>query len=144
MLRRADQGPYPQKTDKAGRPLKSNRSTLAEFYLARLKRFEYEEAVIVEPHSLRHNANEERTARGAKSSKQAGIVIDDKLIGSVTLKDVKTGKLFDTNVATNLLRSKGRVWWLGATGKKVRYKYQLVGTKDKPRINTCSFEELLP
>ena len=136
MLRRADQGPYPQK------PGKGNRSTLNEFYLARLKRFETDEAVIVAFHSLEHNLNTERTATGARSSKKAGIVIDKTRIGSVTLRDVKTGKEFDTTVGSTRLREwKG---WYMAIGKTVRYKYQLIGTKDRPRINTCSFQELMP
>ena len=135
MLRRADQGPYPQK------PGKQNRSTLKEFYLARLKRFETDDAVIVEYHPLEHNMNEERTATGARSSKKAGIVVDVHRVGSVTLRDVKTGKEFDTTVGSTWLREwKG---WAGAVGKTVRYKYQLVGTVDRPRINTCDFAGIM-
>ena len=142
MLRKMDQGQYPQKTDKHGKLLKSNRSTLNEFYLARLKRFETDEAVIVAFHPLEHNTNEERTATGARSSKKAGIVVDHDRVGSVTLKDVKTGKEFDTTVGSTRLREwKG---WAGVVGKTVRYRYQLIGTKDLPRLNTCSFQELLP
>ena len=135
MLRRADQGEYPQK------PGKSNRSTLNEFYLARLKRFEHADAVIVAVHPLKHNANEERTATGARSSKKAGIVVDSARVGSVTLKDVVTGVEFDTTVGSTRLRE----WkeWPSALGKTVRYRYQVCGTVDKPRINTCSFDELL-
>ena len=135
MLRKADQGPYPQK------PGKANRSTLNEFYLARLKRFETDEAIIVSTHSLKHNLNEERTATGARSSKKAGIVVDVHRVGSVTLRDVKTGKEFDTTVGSTRLREwKG---WAGAVGKTVRYRYQLIGTKDRPRLNTCSFDGIM-
>ena len=133
MLRRADQGVYPQKSGK------QNRSTLKEFYLARLKRFEHDDAVIVAFHPLKHNLNTERTATGARSSKKAGKVVDaEGRVGSVTLRDVKTGVLFDTTVGAEALRT----WngWHRAIGKTVRYKWQLCGTKDKPRINTCAFE----
>jgi hypothetical protein len=135
MLRRADQGLYPQK------PGKSNRSTLKEFYLARLKRFEHADAVIVAFHPLEHNTNEERTATGARSSKKAGIMVDATRVGSVTLRDIVTGTEFDTTVGSNRLRE----WkcWPSAVGKTVRYKYQKVGTVDRPRINTCGFDELL-
>jgi len=134
MLRRADQGVYPQKSGK------ENRSTLNEFYLVRMKRFEQAEATIIAVHPLKHNTNEERTATGARSSKKAGIAIDKTQVGSATLKDCKTGKLFDTNIGAERLRKwKG---WPSAIGKKVRYKYQLVGTVDKPRINSCTFDEL--
>jgi DNA ligase-1 len=134
MLRRADQGVYPQK------PGKENRSTLREFYLVRMKRFEQAEAIITAVHPLKHNANEERTGAGKRSSKKAGIVVDASRVGSATLRDIKTGKEFDTTIGAERLRTwKG---WSSAIGKKVRYKYQLVGTVDKPRINTCSFVEL--
>jgi DNA ligase-1 len=138
MLRRGGQGPYPQKTGK------ENRSTLREFDLVRLKRFEYAEAVILAVHPLRHNANEARTQAGRRVTDKEGIVVDSRRVGSATLKDVKTGVKFDTSVASEGLR----LWtgwrdparWRGVT---VRYKYQAVGTLDKPRINTCGFEELL-
>ncbi len=137
MLRRADQGAYPQKRGK------ENRSTLREFYLARLKRFEHGDAEILAVHPLRHNVNTERTARGARSTKKSGIVTDARLVGSATLKDKTTGVEFDTNVNGDALRA----WdgWQDPArwrGKVVRYKWQVCGTKDKPRINTCGFEEL--
>ena len=135
MLRRADQAEYPQK------PGKANRSTLNEFYLARLKRFETDEAIIVEYHALKHNLNEERTATGARSSKKQFVTVDLDRVGSVTLRDVKTGVLFDTTVGSTRLREwKG---WPRAIGKTVRYRYQLIGTKDRPRINTCAFDGIM-
>jgi DNA ligase-1 len=143
MLRRADQGVYPQKTDRHGKPLKENRSSLSEFYLVRMKRFEQTDAVIVAVHPLKHNANEERTGAGKRSSKKAGMIVDASRVGSATLRDIKTGKLFDTTIGAEKLRSwsgwKDKKRWFGVT---VRYKYQVCGTVDKPRINTCSFAEL--
>jgi DNA ligase-1 len=134
MLRRADQGVYPQK------PGKENRSTLREFYLVRMKRFEQVEAIIVAVRPLKHNANEERTGAGKRSSKKAGMVVDASRVGSATLRDCVSGREFDTTIGAERLRTwKG---WSSAIGKKVRYKYQLCGTVDKPRINTCSFAEL--
>ena len=135
MLRRADQGVYPQK------PGKQNRSTLNEFWLARLKRFEHDYAVIIAFHPLMHNLNKDRTATGARSTKKAGKVVDAQgRVGSVTLRDVKTGVEFETTVGAEALRT----WngWPSAIGEIVRYKWQVCGTKDKPRINTCAFDEL--
>lgn len=143
MLRRADQGAYPQKTDRHGKPLKENRSTLNEFYLVRMKRFEQEFATIIAVHPLEHNVNEERTGTGKRSSKKAGKVVDATKVGSATLKDIKTGKTFNTTIGSEKLRS-----WSGWKdvkrwqGVKVRYKYQAIGTVDRPRINTCAFAEL--
>jgi DNA ligase 1 len=129
MLRRAGQGAYVQK-----------RSTLREFYLVRLKRFEYAEAVIVGVKPLMHNLNTDKTAAGKRSSKKAGMAIDADRVGSAVLRDCKTGVEFDTTVGAERLRTwKG---WPSVIGMKVRYKYQACGTKDKPRINTCAFAEL--
>lgn len=139
MLRRADQGAYPQK------PGKENRSTLREFYLCRVKRFEQAEATIVSISYLEHNLNEDRTGTGRRSSKKANVEVDETQIGGALLRDCVTGKEFSTSVAREALRrwegwQDERLW----KGKKVRYKYQLVGTVDKPRINTCKFSEVLP
>lgn len=140
MLRRADQGPYPQKTGKV------NRSTLREFNLIRMKRFEYEFATLTAVHPLEHNINEERTATGKRSTKKSGRVVDaGGLKGSATLRDVKTGVEFNTTIGRAALRA-----WAGWAdekkwkGIKVRYKYQVCGTVDKPRINTADLKELLP
>jgi DNA ligase 1 len=137
MLRRANQGAYPQKQGK------ENRSTLREFNLVRVKRFEFGEATIQAIHPLRHNTNTEKTNAGKRSTRKAGIITDARLIGSATLRNVLTGVEFDTNVNGDALRA-----WPGWQtkknwfGKVVRYKWQVCGTKDKPRINTCTFEEL--
>jgi DNA ligase-1 len=137
MLRRGDQGAYPQKGGK------ENRSTLKEFDLVRLKRFEYEEATILAVHPLMHNTNEERTATGKRATKKAGMVEDKTRVGSATLKDRKIGVEFDTTIGAEALRS-----WAGWKrpelwrGKTVRYKFQAVGTVDRPRINTCDFAGL--
>jgi len=137
MLRRADQGAYPQK------PGKENRSTLKAFDLVRLKRFEYDFARILEVHPLEHNLNTEKTATGKRSTKKSGVTVDASLIGSATLQDVKTGVKFNTTIGSNALR--GWVGWKNPAlwqGKQVRYKWQVCGTKDKPRINSCGFTEL--
>lgn len=134
MLRRADGPAYPQK------PGKENRSTLKEFDLVKLKRREFAEAVIVDVHHLEHNTNEEKTASGRRSSRKAGIVVDERRIGSVTLRDGLY--TFDVNVQTAALRDKGPVWWMKQRGQRVRYSYQLIGTKDAPRQPQCTFGEL--
>lgn len=137
MLRQANGPAYPQK------PGKDNRSTLNEFYLVKLKRFDFGEAVILSWFYLEHNANEEKTSTGRRSSKRSGMVIDEKRVGSVMLRNKETGETFRMTVPTNLLRDKGPRWWQQQLGATVRFKFQLCGTKDKPRIPTCEFKELL-
>lgn len=136
MLRKSTSGVYPQK------PGKDNRSTLREFDLVKLKRFEYALATIYDFHMLEHNVNEAKTAAGKRSSAKAGIVVDEHCVGSATLVSKQFGK-FTISVPTNLLREKGLVWWAKQRGKAVRFKYQVAGTKDKPRIPICGFKELL-
>ena len=131
----ASDGPYPQK------PGKENRSTLNEFTLVKLKRREFSNAIIQGWDLLEHNVNEEKTAAGKRSSKKSGIVVDNNRVGSIRLKDGKY--VFDVNVQTNKLRDKGPRWWQQQLGKKVRYSYQLIGTKDSPRQPQATFQELL-
>ena len=135
MLRRGDADAYPQK------PGKENRSTLREFDLVKLKRFEYDTATIVRAHHLEHNANEGKTAAGKRSTRKAGIVVDETRVGSVTLRSRRFGE-FSVKVQTEKLRAKGWPWWHDQVAKRVRFKYQLAGTKDKPRIPQCTFAEL--
>jgi hypothetical protein len=134
MLRRCGQGLYPQKAGK------ENRSTLREFDLVKLKRFDDSFAVITTVHQLRHNLTNGLTPGGRRSTRKDGIVVDDALVGSVTLRDRKW--VFDVSVATKELRAKGPGWWRNQIGKRVRYRYQNVGSKDAPRFPTAAFEEL--
>jgi hypothetical protein len=139
MLKRGDSGDYPQK------PGKDNRSTLKEFYLVKWKRFEYADAVIVAAHTLEHNANTTKTAAGKRSNAKAGMVKDARgWVGSVTLQDVKSKQVFEMTVQRHELQ--GWAGWQNEKlwkGKRVRYKYQAYGMKDKARIGSCEFKELV-
>ena len=133
MLRRADAGPYMQK-----------RSTLKEFNLVKLKRFDHGTARIVGIEWLRHNKNEDRTDTGRRSSKKAGMVVDKTRVGRATLQDTVTKLSFGVAVQGDELQQ-WHGWAKGMwMGQKVRYKYQPVGVKDLPRFPTCEFKELLP
>jgi DNA ligase 1 len=134
MLRRGDAGPYPQK------PGKDNRSTLREFDLVKLKRFDHGFATIVECRPLEHNVNEEKTAAGKRSTKRGGIVVDAERVGSVVLRD--RGRTFSVNVQTKALRDRGPGWWRGQVGKRVRYTHQSAGSLEAPRFPQATFEEL--
>jgi DNA ligase-1 len=137
MLRRSDGPCYPQKLGK------ENRSTMREFYLVKLKRMEFGEVVIKAAHWLEHNKNEDRTATGARRSVKAGKVTSATQVGRVDVLEITTKAKFSLTVSTNELRNKGMPWWMKQIGKRVRYKYQLTGTLNAPRICTATFEELL-
>lgn len=138
MLVKSTSGPYPQK------PGKSNRSTLAEFDLVKLKDFDYGEAKIMAVYPLEHNKNTDRTSTGKRSSKKDGMVRDASRIGSTTLRDVKSKVEFQVSVADEIMRtwhgwSKPFLW----RGVKVRYKFFPTGNVKAPRFPTCEFKELL-
>lgn len=141
MLRRADQGGYPQK------PGKSNRSTLREYYLVRLKRREHGFGKILAAYPLKHNHNTELTSTGKKSTRKAGLLVDVAQIGSVTLKDINNSIEFEVSVDSQQMRK--HPGWLHKSspfiGRVVRYTYDAKGTVTggKPRQPKCSFEELL-
>jgi len=134
MLRRCDAGAYLDK-----------RSTVREFALVKLKRFDYGEAKIQAIYYLEHNLNEERVSGNRRSSKKSGLVVDKERVGRAVLEDVKTKCVFGVSVAGD----QAQLWpgwqdgpqWLG---RVVRYKYQNVGMKgETPRFPTATFEELL-
>jgi DNA ligase-1 len=133
MLRScAAAGPYMQK-----------RSTLREFNLVKLKRFDYGEARLLGVYALKHNLNAEKTATGARSSKKDGISIDADLFGSVAVQDVKSKVKFSISIPGDVLRA-----WSGWRderqwkGKVVRYKFFPTGNVSAPRFPTATFEEL--
>lgn len=138
MMRRRNQGAYFDKGTK------DNRSTLAEFLLVKLKRFEYGEAKIMAVHALETNKNEERVAGGRRSSKKAGMQRVAGSFGSATLKDIETSHVFSVKIAEQAMQR-----WYGWRDsdnwleRVIRYKHQPVGRKDAPRFPTATFAELL-
>ena len=125
-------GPYMQK-----------RSTLREFNLVKLKRFDYGEARLLAVYALKHNLNSEKTATGARSSKKGGISTDAVLFGSVAMQDVKSKVEFSVSIPGDVLRSwpgwrDERQW----KGKVIRYKFFPTGNVSAPRFPTATFEEL--
>lgn len=140
MLRRVNSGAYLQK------PGKGNRSTLREFVLVKLKRWEYDKATIMGVHPLEHNLNTDKTATGRKTTRREGIVVDETQVGSLSVIG-RTGLIksahFDLTVATNALRAKGPLWWAQQIGRSVQVKYQPRGMKGNvPQFVTATFEEL--
>lgn len=116
---------------------KPGRSTLKEGWLLKLKRFVDSEAEILGCQELMHNANEATTnelGHQERSSKKAGLVGRNTL-GALQVRDVKTGIAFDIGTGFTAEVRKN-LWLLRKTlpGKLVKYKYQPVGVKDKPRF----------
>lgn len=114
---------------------KHGRSTLKQAWLLKLKRFADSEATIIATKELMHNSNEATTnALGHKerSHKKAGMV-GKGILGAITVVDVRTGVEFDIGTGFTEEQRK-ELWQQDLIGKLVKYKYQPVGVKDKPRF----------
>ncbi len=132
-----------------GGPYKCGRSTVREGYLLKLKRILDDtgkeisafiadsEAEIIGFKPRYHNANKaEKDAFGRtkRSSKKEGKIALDKL-GGFLVRDIHTGVEF--KVASGLDDAMCVDYWKRKPellGKILKYQYQKVGTKDKPRF----------
>lgn len=118
-------------------PYKHGRSTLKEGWLLKLKRFTDAEAEVLGVLPLRSNTNEaKRNALGQleRSSHQAGMVAKP-LVGSLLVRDLKTGVEFEIGTGFNQLQRE-QLWATRESliGKLVKYKSQPTGVKTRPRF----------
>lgn len=126
---------------------KFGRSTVKEGILLKLKPFADAEAVVVGFEERMHNANEATTnalGRTERSSHQAGLVP----MGTLGALIVKNDALFPGvtfNLGTGFTDQQRAAIWVkrflkdgvpgsGLSGRAVKFKYQAIGSKDKPRI----------
>lgn len=117
-------------------PYKFNRSTFREQTLIKVKRFKDDEAVIVGFEPLERNTNERRLNElglSERSSHRSGRV-QDNLLGTLrvtnpTFGEFGIGSGFDVGLRETIWRNQDRY-----LGKAITFKYQEVGTQDKPRF----------
>jgi DNA ligase-1 len=118
-------------------PYKYGRSTLKEGWLLKLKRFADSEAVVLAVNQLMHNTNEATTDKlghTERSSHKAGKV-PALAVGSLLVRDIKTG--VDFELGTGFTEDQRYALWKKRgelVSRVVKYKYQPVGVKDKPRF----------
>lgn len=125
---------------------KCGRSTLKEQGLLKLKRFADSEATIVGAVELMENTNEPvRNALGhlERSTKKAGKVAKG-MLGALRVRDLETGVEFE--IGSGFTEAQRQDLWLWfqtghsgnydapLEGRVVKYKYQPVGVKEKPRF----------
>lgn len=121
---------------------KHGRSTLKEQGLLKLKRFADSEATIIGAIELMENTNESvRNALGylEKSTKKAGKV-GKGMLGALQVRDLKTGVEFE--VGSGFTEAQRSAFWgqylaqhgPASVGGTIKYKYQPVGVKEKPRF----------
>jgi DNA ligase 1 len=126
-------------------PYKFGRSTLKEGYLLALKRFTDAEAEIIDAYPLERNTNTASVnAHGLMERSAAGVgKVEDNLLGGFTVRGINgrfKGVVF--NVGSGFTERQRREYWaawklkrciLGAPEPIIKYKFQDVGSKDKPR-----------
>lgn len=117
-------------------PYKYGRSTLKEGFLVKLKNFEDSEAIVIGFYELEHNCNvQERDELGlAKRSAELYGMEPGGVLGGLRVVDSRTKVEFCIGTGFNDYERR-RIWRNQDLflGKLVKYKYQHVGMKDKPR-----------
>lgn len=118
-------------------PYKYGRSTLAEGYLLKLKRFLDGEAVVVAVKELEHNMNvaaPDALGYTARSSRKAGRQRGGRL-GALCVRDVKTEVEFD--IGTGFTAQDRMAFWAerdALIGRVLTYRYFPTGSKERPRF----------
>lgn len=122
---------------------KEGRSTLNEGILIKLKRFEDSEAEILGAYEQETNLNEAKineVGHSKRSSHKAGKVKNGRL-GGLEVKDIKSGVQFNLGNLSGITQDQRKLLWDGfqadpslLLGKIIKYKFQPIGTKDRPRI----------
>lgn len=116
---------------------KFGRSTLREGILMKLKRFLDSEAKVIGFVERMHNMNEQtrdELGRAKRSSAQAGKIATNTL-GALKVRDRTTKVEFEIGTGFDDVE-RAHIWHERDKymGKIVKYKYQPVGVKDKPRF----------
>lgn len=120
-------------------PYKQGRATEKEGYLLKVKRFEDSEAEILDFKEQMHNTNEQEVNElglSSRSSKKENMVPANTL-GKFVVRDLYTGVEFDIGSGEGLTDELRKEIWDNQDKYKteiIKYKYQKIGTKDKPRI----------
>lgn len=118
---------------------KCGRATFKSQDLIKIKRFVDSEAVIIGfEEKLRNENDAEKDELGhtKRSSSKAGLVPAGTL-GALLVRDIKDGREFSIGTYKGLKKEDLQEIWNNRDaylGKIVKYQYQLVGTKDNPRI----------
>jgi DNA ligase-1 len=122
---------------------KQGRSTAKEGILLKLKPFEDSEAIITGFEELQHNENEQFTSElgySKRSSQQAGLVGGNtlgKFLVTGTQEEHFGGVEFKVGSGLGLTQALRQEIWDNREkylGKLIKFKYQKIGSIDKPRI----------
>lgn len=120
-------------------PYKCGRSTFNQGFLIKIKRFVDSEAIILNLEEKMHNENEatkDELGHTKRSSAKDGLVPAGTL-GTLIVRDIHDNREFRIGTGVGLDDKLRQAIWddqKSYIGKIIKYKYQEVGTVDKPRI----------
>ena len=117
---------------------KYGRSTVNEGYLLKLKRFCDSEAVITGMEEMMHNCNTATVNELGNTERKGGTSKDEPsgIMGALQVMGIKDFHGIKFNIGSGFTHEQRYDMWNERThyyGKIVKYKYQPVGVKDKPR-----------
>lgn len=118
---------------------KCGRSTLNQGWLLKFKRFSDSEAVILGFEELMTNTNE-KTVNNVGLSKRSGHQagkIPAGILGKFRVRDISTGVEFEIGAGEGLTKELRKEIWDNKEkhlGKLVKYKFQTMGMKSRPRF----------
>lgn len=118
---------------------KCGRATFKSQDLIKIKRFVDSEAIIIGFEEKLRNENEaekDELGHTKRSSAKDGLVPAGTL-GTLLVRDIKDGREFGIGTGVGLNDALKKQIWDNQSkflGRLIKYKYQEVGTKDKPRI----------
>lgn len=114
---------------------KHGRSTLREGGLLKLKRFMDSEAVVINVVEEQRNDNPQSTSAlgTSKRSSHKENKVPKGTVGALIVRDIVTGVEF--RIGTGIDDQTAAEFWNNPpVGETIKYKYQPVGVKDKPRF----------
>jgi DNA ligase 1 len=121
---------------------KQGRSTLRDGWLIKVKRFVDSEAVITGCYEQETNTNEatiNEVGKSKRSSHKQGKIPNGHL-GGFYVRDLTTDVEFDIGTMLGVTKDQRKNMWDtfirqpdAFLGKIIKYKYQLIGVKDRPR-----------
>ena len=120
-------------------PYKFNRSTIKEQYLVKIKRYQTDEAEIIDVSPVLHNGNmavyDERGYTKRSTHKDGTFAIG--ILGSFLVRDLETGVEFSVGAGSNLTMIQRTALWnnrQSLINKIITYKhFAQTGVKDAPR-----------
>lgn len=127
-------------------PYKLGRSTASQGWLLKIKRFQDDEAVVLDIIQMFKNGNEATTnalGHTERSSHQENLIPLD-MMGALRVRDLKTGVVFQ--IGTGFTHAQRKDWWdnrMDKLGLFVKYQHFAIGGYELPRFPSFKGERMV-